>query len=114
MKFPGTYYAYSVLLAAFGQNARAIPRGPDADRCGERVDRVFCSADGSSAGSAAPPRRRRFTIMALDRWVLGVFAHATHFALLPALAGLLFLLRAEESRAWQYEPPRVRCSASPC
>jgi hypothetical protein len=25
-----------------------------------------------------------FGILALDRWTLGVFAHATHFVLLPA------------------------------
>src|SRR5207244_2831476 len=36
-----------------------------------------------------------------DRWILGIFAHATHFVLLPALGGLLLLLVARESeRLW--------------
>jgi hypothetical protein len=101
MKFPGTYYAYSVLLAAFGQNARAIRVGLTLIDAASALivfllGRRLLGWFGGAAAAAA------FTIMALDRWVLGVFAHATHFALLPALAGLLFLLRAEESRAWHY------------
>ena len=97
MKFPGTYYAYSVLLAAFGQNARAIRVGLTLIDAASALivlllGRRLLGWFGGAAAAAA------FTVLALDRWVLGVFAHATHFALLPALAGLLLLLRAEESR----------------
>src|SRR5207249_3639271 len=35
-----------------------------------------------------------FAFFTIDRWILGVFAHATHFVLLPALAGVVVLLEA--------------------
>jgi hypothetical protein len=38
-----------------------------------------------------------FAVLSLDRWIMGVFAHATHFVLLPALGGLLMLLRATDT-----------------
>ena len=39
-----------------------------------------------------------FAILSLSQGVLGVFAHATHFVLLPALAGTILLLRGLETR----------------
>src|SRR5206468_686496 len=33
-----------------------------------------------------------------DRWILGIFAHATHFVLLPALAGAAVLLDALDAK----------------
>jgi hypothetical protein len=38
-----------------------------------------------------------FALLSVDRWVYGVFAHATHFVILFAVAGLLLLLRAFEN-----------------
>src|SRR5205814_7918423 len=39
-----------------------------------------------------------FAVLTVDVWGLGVFAHATHFVLLPALAGLYLLIRPPLSR----------------
>ena len=39
-----------------------------------------------------------FALLTLDRWVYGMFAHATHFVVLAAMAGLLLLLRAFDQR----------------
>ena len=39
---------------------------------------------GAMEGAAAAAT---FALLSLDRWVLGVFAHATHFVALFALAG---------------------------
>ncbi len=97
MKFPGTYYAYAVILAAFGQSARGIHLGLLLVNLATTVlvfllgRRLFGDLAGAVAGSA-------FAILALDRGILGLFAHATHFVILPVVAGMLLLLRAIESR----------------
>ena len=96
MKFPGTYYAYSLVFAALGQTPRAIRTGllgvnlltiVAMFAVGRRLMDDVSAAVGASA----------FSFLALDRGVMGIFAHATHFALLPVLAGLWLLLRARES-----------------
>jgi hypothetical protein len=97
MKFPGTYYAYSAILAVFGQTAWGIHVGLLVVNAattlvlfflGRRLVGNFAAAGGAAA----------FAVLSLDRWTMGVFAHATHFVLLPALAGLLVLLRAMDSK----------------
>ncbi len=97
MKFPGTYYAYAAILALFGRTPWGIHVGlmlvnaatiALVYHAGRRVLDEF--AGGVAAVS--------FAMLSLDRWVLGVFAHATHFVVLFALAGLLLLLRAMEDR----------------
>jgi 4-amino-4-deoxy-L-arabinose transferase-like glycosyltransferase len=96
MKFPGTYYAYALVMALFGQTAWAIRVGLTLVnlataymlwRIGRRVLDDFTAAVSVAA----------FLVLSLDRWVQGTFAHATHFALLPALAGILLLL---DCRSW--------------
>jgi len=98
MKFPGTYYAYSLIMALFGQTAWGIHIGllfVNAATTivlfflGRRVIGTF----GAAIAAAA------FAVLSLDRWTMGVFAHATHFVILPALAGFLVLLRAMDSKS---------------
>src|SRR5436309_9685780 len=95
MKFPGTYYAYSVILALFGQTAWGIHVGLLMLNAGttivlfflcRKLVGIFAAAVGASA----------FAVFALDHGIMGVFAHATHFVLLPALGALFVLLRAIE------------------
>src|SRR5437667_2082607 len=97
MKFPGTYYAYSMILALFGQTPWAIHVGLLILNggttivlffLGRKLVGIFAAAVGASA----------FAVMTLDHGIMGVFGHATHFVLLPALGGLLVLLRAIESK----------------
>jgi 4-amino-4-deoxy-L-arabinose transferase-like glycosyltransferase len=98
MKFPGTYYAFSLIEAVLGQTARGI-----------RVGLLFVNAAttllvfllgrrllGTFGGTISAIA---FAILSVDRWTMGVFAHATHFVILPALAGLLLLLRALDSKS---------------
>ena len=96
MKFPGTYYAYALILALFGQTDWAIRVGLlllnvatvfVVYRLGRRL------IDGFGAAVAASV----FALLSIDRWVMGGYAHATHFVLLPVLAGLLVLLHALDS-----------------
>jgi hypothetical protein len=96
MKFPGTYYAYAVILAVFGQTPWGVHVGLLLVNAATVVlvfvvgRRLF----GEYAGAVAAVS---FAILSLDEAVLGVFAHATHFVTLVAMAALLLLLRASES-----------------
>lgn len=93
MKFPGTYYAYAAMLAVFGHTAWGIHVGLIVVNAATALvlfflGRPLIGAAPAAIGAAA------FSVLTLDRWIMGVFAHATHFVLLPALAGLLLLRRA--------------------
>jgi hypothetical protein len=93
MKFPGTYYAYAAILAAAGQTPTAIHLGLLAVNVATIV-LVFAVGrkllDPFSGAAAAVA----FAFLSVDRWPLGVFAHATHFVIAAATAGLLLLLHA--------------------
>jgi 4-amino-4-deoxy-L-arabinose transferase-like glycosyltransferase len=97
MKFPGTYYAYAAILALFGHTPWGIHAGLLLVNAATIVlifavgRRLF----GAFAGSAAAIS---FALLSLDRWVFGMFAHATQFVVLAAMAGLYILLRAIEDR----------------
>lgn len=97
MKFPGTYYAYAAVLAVFGQTARGIHLGLLTVNAATALLVFFVGRRliGSVGGAVAAVT---FSVLSLDRWIMGVFAHATHFVLLPALGGLLVFLRALDTR----------------
>ena len=97
MKLPGTYYAYSLIEALFGQTARGIHTGLLLLNAATTLvifylGRRLMGPFGGAVSAIA------FAILSLDRWVMGVFAHATHFVILPALGGFLLLVRPTESR----------------
>jgi len=97
MKFPGTYYAYALSMALFGETPRGIRLGLILVNAGTTL-LLFALGRrllGSFGGAVAAVS---FVLLSLDRWNLGVFAHATHFVLLPALAGLYLLILAPDSR----------------
>ncbi len=96
MKFPGTYYAYALIIAAFGETIWGVHIGLLVLNIGTAVLlfillRRFLEPFSAAIGTAG------FAVLALDRWIMGIFAHATHFVLLPALAGMILLLAGLES-----------------
>jgi 4-amino-4-deoxy-L-arabinose transferase-like glycosyltransferase len=93
MKFPGTYYAYALSMAAFGQTPRGIRLGLIVVNALTTllVFAIGRRLGGRSFGAIAAIA---FALLSLDRWIMGVFAHATHYVLLPLLAGLYLLIRA--------------------
>jgi len=96
MKLPGTYAAYALVLTLFGQTARGIHLGLLVLNAGT-VALLFLLARrlvGSFAGAVAAAT---YALLSVGSGVDGVWAHATHLVVLPALAGLLLLLRALES-----------------
>ena len=97
MKFPGTYYAYAATMALFGETPRGIRLGLILVNAGTAL-LLFAMGRRLFGGFGGVVTAVSFVLLALDRWNLGIFAHATHFVLLPALAGLYLLMRAPESR----------------
>lgn len=95
MKFPGTYYAYAAIMATFGETPWGIHAGLLLVNAASilLVYAVGRRLLGAFEGAAAAIL---FALLSLDRWVYGVFAHATHFVVLAVMAGLLLLLRAME------------------
>jgi hypothetical protein len=94
MKMPGTYLAYAAMMAVFGQTPAGIHLGLLVVHLATlgllfQLARWFCKGSGAAVATAA------FGVMTLSPAVLGLAAHATHFVLPPALAGVLLLLRAE-------------------
>jgi hypothetical protein len=97
MKFPGTYYAYSAILALFGESARGIHLGLLVVNAATALV-LFLFARRWLGDLVAAIAAASFAIVSVDRWIMGVFAHATHFVLLPAIGGLLLLVDRESPR----------------
>ena len=100
MKLPGTYAAYALILAVFGQTPSAVHLGVLLVNAGTTIIVYLLAAYllGSFAGIVACSS---FALMSLSPSVLGFAGHATHFVLLPAMGGLLLLVKAiKERRVW--------------
>jgi hypothetical protein len=97
MKLPGTYAAYAAILALFGQTPAAIHWGLILINSATTVLLYLLGAhlSGRPAGVVACAC---FALLSAGQTVMGISAHATHFVILPALAGILVLLRAMEKR----------------
>jgi hypothetical protein len=91
MKLPGTYAAYALAEAAFGQTVAGVHLGFLLVNAAAIVlvalvaRRLLGAAAGAMAGAS-------YALLSLGPSVLGTSAHATHFAVLPAMGGLLLLL----------------------
>jgi 4-amino-4-deoxy-L-arabinose transferase-like glycosyltransferase len=93
MKLPGTYAAYAVIMAAFGQTTAGIHIGVILvnSACIFLVFLIARRLIDPTAGVAAGATFGLFTIRPL---LLGLAGHATHFVALAALASLFLLLKA--------------------
>jgi hypothetical protein len=97
MKLPGTYLAYSAILSVFGQSPAGIHIGLLIVNAATTflifllTMRLFGGVAGVVAGSS-------YALLSISPSVLGLAGHATHFVVLPAVAGLLLLLKAAESK----------------
>ena len=96
IKFPGIYAAYALCLFLFGQSASAIHFGLLLVNVAGiwllyRLARRFLDVPGAVAAGAS------YAFLSTSPVVLGLAAHATHFVVAAALAGLLLLLRGEDS-----------------
>lgn len=93
MKLPGTYVAYALIMALFGQTPTGIHLGLALVNAATiwllflLGRRLLDDAAGATAAVA-------YGLMSLSPNVLGLAGHATHFVVLPAVGGILLLLRA--------------------
>lgn len=92
MKLPGTYYAYALLMALFGRTDFGVHLGLAFWTAASAllVFAIGARLLGRLAGALAATT---FAMLAVSPGVLGLAGHATHFLLLPALAGTWLLLR---------------------
>jgi Dolichyl-phosphate-mannose-protein mannosyltransferase len=97
MKLPGTYAAYAAIMAVFGETSAGIRLGMIPVNAAAAImvfflaKRLYGFLAGSVAGCTYAFLSARPALLALD-------GHATHFVVLAALAGILLLLRALDTK----------------
>lgn len=97
MKLPGTFAGYAVILAIFGQSIAGIHLGLLVINAATTFlvfllgKRLYGPLAGVVAGAS-------YALLSTSPAVVGFAAHATNFVVLPAVAGILLLLRATETR----------------
>jgi 4-amino-4-deoxy-L-arabinose transferase-like glycosyltransferase len=96
MKLPGTSFAYAVSMSLFGQTIAGIRLGLLLVNAGTTL-LLFFLGRRMLGPLPALATAAAFASLSLSTEMLGIFAHATHFVLLPATAGLLGLLAAVDS-----------------
>src|SRR6478735_5434286 len=97
VKFPGTYAAYALLMAIFGQTPSGIHLGLLFVNLGAIV-LLFFLARRLFDSYAAVIASATYALMSTSTAVMGLRAHATHFVIVAALGGFVVLLRGLESR----------------
>lgn len=96
MKMPGIYAVYALILAIFGQTQAGIHLGLLTINTVTVIllfllgKRLYDLSTGVMTGAS-------FAVMSLNPSVQGIFANAEHFVILPAVGGILLLLRAIDS-----------------
>src|SRR5262249_2805554 len=92
MKLPGIYYAYAASMTLFGRDIAGIHTSFLLVNLATIALLFFLARNlaGSLAGVAAAAS---YAVLSSDAGVLGFHAHATHFVVLFATAGVLLLER---------------------
>jgi len=96
INLPGIYAAYALIMSVFGESAEGIHLGFLIINAATIISvfllgkRLYDSYTGIIASAS-------FAILSVSPSVLGTSAYATHFVLLPALGGILLMLRATDS-----------------
>ncbi len=96
MKLPGIYAAYAGIMAVFGETASGIRTGLIVVNIAATI-LVFLLAKHLYGWLAGTVAGMTYSFLSCRPAVLGFYAHATHFVVLAALAGILLLLYALES-----------------
>ena len=98
-KLPGIYFLYAVILCVFGQTASAVHLGLLIANL-TTILLLFLLAKKLFGHLAGVTTAAFYAIISLSTSVLGLFAHAEHFVVLAAVAGILLLLLAFENYRW--------------
>jgi hypothetical protein len=95
MKFPGTYLMYALVMGLFGQTTEGVHIGFMIVNCAT-ILLVYLVARKIMGDFPAAIAGGTYAVLSLSSSVLGFAAHATHFVVLPAMAGTLILLQSLE------------------
>src|SRR5207247_9795147 len=91
MKFPGTYAMYAFIMTLFGQTIQGVHLGLMLVNCASILF-IFYLTRRMTGEFGAVIASGSYAVLSLSSSVLGFAAHATHFVVLPAVAGALLLL----------------------
>jgi len=102
MKWPGTAAAYSLIMAIFGQTPAGIHTGLLLITVSTALLTFLLTRRlvGDAAGVVAAGT---YALLSISPETLGLAAHATHFVVLPALAGIVLLQNLDD----QTSPGRI-------
>lgn len=95
LKLPGTCAAYALIMAVFGQTAVALHAGVILVNLATAV-LVFVLARRIYGDAAGVVAAGTYALLSIVPETLGLAAHATHFVVLPALAGVVLLQRLDD------------------
>ena len=101
MKLPGTYLAYATSMVVFGQTPTGIHLGLALVNAAT-IWLMFLLGKKLLDAAAGAVAAVTYALMSLSPDVLGLAGHATHYVVLPAVGGILLLLRAVETRALKF------------
>jgi len=93
MKWPGTFAAYALIMAVFGQTIGGIHTGLILVNLATAL-LVYRLASRLAGPVAAVVAAGTYALLSIEPRSLGLAAHATHFVVLPAVAGLALLLKS--------------------
>jgi 4-amino-4-deoxy-L-arabinose transferase-like glycosyltransferase len=100
MKLPGTYVAYTAILAIFGQTPAGVHLGLLVVNS-VTVLLIFLLALRLEGLTAAACAGASYAVLSVTPTVLGFACHATHFVVLMAMAGFLLLLKGlDDDGTW--------------
>ncbi len=97
MKFPGTYAAYALIMSIFGQSVVGIHLGLLVVNMATVVV-VFLIGRRLVDATMGIAAATSYAVLSLSPAVLGLAGHATHFVVLPVLAGALLLLSPSQPK----------------
>jgi hypothetical protein len=99
MKFPGTYVAYAVIMALFGQTPAGIHFGV---LCVTTLTALMLYWLGKKLldATAGMVAATSYAVLAASPSMLGLAGHATHFAAFFAVAGLCLMWQFRQNADW--------------
>jgi len=90
LKLPGTCVAYALIMAVFGQTAVALHAGVILVNLASAM-LVFVLARRICGDAGGVVAAGTYALLSIVPETLGLAAHATHFVMLPVLAGIVLL-----------------------
>jgi 4-amino-4-deoxy-L-arabinose transferase-like glycosyltransferase len=99
MKFPGTYAAYALIMAGFGETPAGIHLGV---LCVTTLTALMLYWLGKKMldATAGLVAATSYAVLAASSSMLGLAGHATHFVALFATAGLCLMWKARQGANW--------------